>query len=188
MDNPSGPDQPAMRSRARDHLEEWLARYPQDPRLPQARWMLGFLAWDEGDWTRAALVFREVADRLHHAPNDPQEPPLTLGRAAALLAAEALYREGLRTGNRALLTKARDGFLEARDLNQGTWRAPWALARMGDCAQALGLKEEATKLRQEATWEYGQMGLASGPPPEGTAGIQALVAWRTEALQKLGGP
>ncbi len=183
-----GPDQAAVRARARTHLEEWLTRYPQDPRLPQARWMLGFLAWDEGDWTRAALAFREVADRPHHARNLPQEPPGTLGRSAALLAAEAVYREGLRTGNRALLTQAQEGFLEARDLNQGTWRAPWALARMGDCAQALGLKEEATKLRQEAAWEYGQISLAAGPPPEGMAGIQALVSWRTEALQKLGGP
>lgn len=184
----NGPDRPAMRSRAREHLEEWMARYPQDPRLPQARWMLGFLAFDEGDWARAALAFREVSDRLHHAPNDSQEPSLTLGRAAALLAAEAAYREGLRTGDRALMTKARDAFLEARDLNQGSWRAPWALARMGDCAQAMGLKEEATRLRQEAAWEYGQIGLAAGTAPEGTAGIQALIAWRTEALRKLGGP
>jgi tetratricopeptide (TPR) repeat protein len=183
-----GPDQPAMRTRAREHLEEWLARYPQDPRLPQAQWMLGFLAFEEGDWTQAALAFRKVTDHLHHAPQDPQEPSLTMGRAAALLAAEAVYREGLRTGHRTHLTMARDAFLEARDLNQGTWRAPWALARMGDCAQALGLKEEASKLRQEAAWEYGQIGLAAGPPPEGMAGIQALVTWRTEALQELGGP
>ena len=136
-------------------------------------------------------VVQDLAEdrrRLHHAPDDSQEPPLTLGRAAALLAAEALYREGLHTGNRTLLTRARDAFLEARDLNQGSWRAPWALARMGDCAQALGLKAEAIQLRQEAAWEYGQIGLGAGPPPEGTAGIQALVAWRTEALQKLGGP
>ena len=87
-----------------------------------------------------------------------------------------------------MVEQAQAGFLEARDLNQGTWRAPWALARMGDCAQALGLKEEARKLRQEATWEYTQIGPDAGPPPEGTAGIQALLTWRTEALQKLGGP
>ena len=111
-----------------------------------------------------------------------------MGRSAALLAAEATYRQGLRPLNPTLLAEARERFSDARDLNLGTWWAPWALARMADCSRALGRSAEAKGLYDLARFEYTQLGSSSGPPPEGTAGIESLIAWRAEVSEWLGRP
>ena len=111
-----------------------------------------------------------------------------MGRSAAMLTAEALYRDACGRFDKAALSEARDRFAEARDLNLGTWGAPWALARMADCSRALGQTAEASRLYAVARWEYGQLGPSAGPAPEGTAGIEALVAWRAEVSQWLGRP
>lgn len=181
----SGKDPQVLRE-ASDHLREWLDRYPGDPRIPQARWMLGLLAWSRGDWRESGDLFEGVLADLGRGPAPGAGATLATSRSAALLAAEARYREGAARGDRALLTRAREAFLEARDLNLGSWRAPWALARMGDCAQALGQTAEAKALRASARWEYAQLGPAAGPAPEDPAGIQALVSWRSDALERLG--
>ncbi len=175
-----------MRQKARAHLAEWIERYGEDPRQARAHLMLGFLAWTSGDFAAASTAFRAVADRAR--VSSPEGSLLVMGRSAALLAAEAVYRDACARADKAALAEARDRFAEARDLNLGSWGAPWALARMADCSRALGQAAEASRLYAVARWEYGQLGAAAGPAPEGTAGIESLVAWRADVSQWLGRP
>ncbi len=174
------------REKARVHLVEWIERYPEDARQSQAHLMLGFMAWSASDFPAAATAFRVVADRAR--ADSPEGSMLAMGRSAALLTAEAVYRDAAARSDKTALAEARDRFAEARDLNLGSWGAPWALARMADCSRALGQPAEAARLYAVAKWEYGQLGPSAGPAPDGTAGLEALVAWRADVTQWLGRP
>lgn len=176
---------PAARASALARLSEWLERYPSDPRAPQAHMHLGFLAWAVQDWPAASASFLAASQGVSDPGAAPAAPLLGIARTASVLAAEATYRRAGPAPDRALLLEARALFSEARDLNAGTWRAPWALARMADCARALGHEEDAKGLYAEATWEYQQLGPAAGPPPGGTEGLEALISWRAQAAEWL---